>query len=152
MSSKIISHCFINFNIPWPQFTMNKATSQQNACNLWLNFQKANAILLSYLEHYIHLSTSIKMAWSYIGKGGVASMENKMREPRLRWFGHVKRRCADASVTRCERLAAGAKRDRGRPNKNELGEVIRQDMAKPHFTEDITLNRKIWRLRIKVEG
>ena len=31
-------------------------------------------------------------------KIGVASIEEKMRENRLRWFGHVRRRPTDASV------------------------------------------------------
>src|SRR5688572_21388903 len=30
-------------------------------------------------------------------KVGVASIEDKMRERRLRWFGHVQRRCTDIS-------------------------------------------------------
>ncbi|XP_075080155.1 uncharacterized protein LOC142165518 [Nicotiana tabacum] len=38
-------------------------------------------------------------------KVGVASMDNEMRESRLRWFGHVRRRSIDAPVRRCERLA-----------------------------------------------
>ncbi|KAF3662965.1 hypothetical protein FXO37_12228 [Capsicum annuum] len=45
-------------------------------------------------------------------KVGVASAEVKMREARLRWFGHVMRRSTDALVRRCERLARdGFKRD-----------------------------------------
>lgn len=52
----------------------------------------------------------------------------------------------------CERLAARAKQGIGRPNKNKLGKVIRQDITKPQFNEDIFQNRKIWRLWIKVEG
>uniref|UniRef100_A0A1S4D9K8 Reverse transcriptase domain-containing protein n=1 Tax=Nicotiana tabacum TaxID=4097 RepID=A0A1S4D9K8_TOBAC len=36
---------------------------------------------------------------------GVASVEDKMRESRLRWFEHIKRRSIDAPVRRCERLA-----------------------------------------------
>ncbi|KAG5630824.1 hypothetical protein H5410_002541 [Solanum commersonii] len=58
-------------------------------------------------------------------KVGVASVVDKLREARLRWFGHVKRRsCADA----------------------------RQDMAQLHIIEDMTLDRKEWRSRIKVEA
>lgn len=37
------------------------------------------------------------------GKMGVASITDKMREARLRWFGHVKR-SMDTLVSRCERL------------------------------------------------
>ncbi|PHU13925.1 hypothetical protein BC332_15130 [Capsicum chinense] len=47
-------------------------------------------------------------------KVGVTPVECKMREARLRWFGHVKRRGMDAPVRRCERLALdGFKRGRG---------------------------------------
>ncbi|KAF3679548.1 putative pre-mRNA-processing factor 6-like [Capsicum annuum] len=48
----------------------------------------------------------------------VASVEDKMREVRLRWFGHVMRRGTDAPVRRCERLALdGFMPGRGRPKK-----------------------------------
>ncbi|PHU20250.1 hypothetical protein BC332_11401 [Capsicum chinense] len=51
-------------------------------------------------------------------KVGVASVEDKMREGRLRWFGHVMRRGADAPVRTCERLALdGFRRSRDRPKK-----------------------------------
>jgi len=51
----------------------------------------------------------------------VASIEDKMRETRLTWFGHVKRsvdapvrRYVDASVRRCERInIPEGKRGRG---------------------------------------
>ncbi|PHT70422.1 UPF0235 protein, partial [Capsicum annuum] len=65
-----------------------------------------------------------------------------MREARLRWFGHVKRRGMDAPVRRCERLALdGFRRGRGRPKKY-WGEVIRRDMEQLQLTEDMTLDRK----------
>ncbi|XP_070015957.1 uncharacterized protein [Nicotiana sylvestris] len=41
-------------------------------------------------------------------KVGVASVDDKMREARLRWFGHVQRRSIDAPVRRCEQLAVVA--------------------------------------------
>ncbi|WMV29422.1 hypothetical protein MTR67_022807 [Solanum verrucosum] len=51
-------------------------------------------------------------------KVGVASVVDKLREARLRWFGHVKRWCADAPVRRCEGLIVeGTRRGRGRPKK-----------------------------------
>jgi len=34
----------------------------------------------------------------------VAAIGDKMRETRLRWFGHVKRKSVDAPVRRCERI------------------------------------------------
>ncbi|XP_070007638.1 uncharacterized protein [Nicotiana sylvestris] len=74
---------------------------------------------------------------------GVAFMENKMRESRLRWFGYIKRRIIDTPVRRCERLAmAGVRRDRDRPMKY-WGEVIRHDMTRLYLTEDMTLDRNV---------
>ena len=35
----------------------------------------------------------------------VAPIGDKMRETRLRWFGHVKRRGVNAPVRRCERIS-----------------------------------------------
>ncbi|KAG5627914.1 hypothetical protein H5410_013132 [Solanum commersonii] len=55
---------------------------------------------------------------SWKEKVGVASVVDKLREARLRWFGHVKRRGADAPVRRCEELVVeGTRRGRGRPKK-----------------------------------
>ncbi|KAF3666429.1 putative transmembrane protein 56-B-like isoform X3 [Capsicum annuum] len=77
---------------------------------------------------------------------GVVSVEDNMREVRLRWFDHVIRRGADASVRRCERLAMyGFKWGRGRPKKY-WREVIRRDMEQLQLTEDMTLDRKVARI------
>lgn len=46
-----------------------------------------------------------------------------MREAKLRWFEHVKRRCVDSSVRRCERLAiVGLMRGIGRLKKYRRGD------------------------------
>ena len=51
-------------------------------------------------------------------KIGVASIEEKMRENRLRWFGHVRRRPTVAPVWRVECINLGqVKRAQGRLKK-----------------------------------
>ncbi|XP_070003743.1 uncharacterized protein [Nicotiana sylvestris] len=78
-------------------------------------------------------------------KVGVSPMNDKLREARLRWFGHVQRRSPDAPVRRCERLAlVGMRRGRGR-TKKYWREVIRQDMVRLQIIEDMALDRKLWR-------
>ncbi|KAK4379657.1 hypothetical protein RND71_001519 [Anisodus tanguticus] len=82
----------------------------------------------------------------------VASVEDKLWEARLRWFGHVQRRDTDTPVRRCERLAMDwFRRGRGRPKKY-WGEVIRRDMTQVQLTEDMTLDRGLWRTQIRVVG
>ncbi|XP_070031452.1 uncharacterized protein [Nicotiana tomentosiformis] len=83
-------------------------------------------------------------------KKGVTCVVNKMPEARLRWFGHVKRRCANALVRRCERLAmVGPMRGR---SKKYWEEVIKQDMTHLKLTENMTLDKSVWRSRIRVVG
>ena len=80
----------------------------------------------------------------------VALIEEKMRENRLRWFGHVRRRPADAPVRRVEFIKLGqVKRAQGRPKKTWM-EVIRQDIEAKCLNEGILLDRNEWRKLIHV--
>jgi len=73
----------------------------------------------------------------------VAPIEDKLRESRLRWFGHVKRRSVDAPVRRCERInISEGRRGRGRPKKS-LDEVIREDLKVAGLSEDMAQDRKL---------
>jgi len=73
----------------------------------------------------------------------VAPIEDKMRETRLRWFGHVKRKSVDASVRRCEMInIPGGKRGRGRPKKS-LDEVIRKDLRVVGLMNDLAQERRL---------
>ena len=84
------------------------------------------------------------------GKIGVASIEDKMREARLRWFGHIRRRSRSAPVRRCEMIEYPEyRRSRGRPKKS-WSEVIRHDLRTLGLVEDMAQDRKLWRGRIKV--
>jgi len=80
----------------------------------------------------------------------VAPIEEKMRESRLRWFGHVKSRSMAAPVRRCELInLPGGKRGRGRPKKS-LNEVIREDLKVVGLSEDLAQDRKLWRDKIRI--
>ena len=86
-------------------------------------------------------------------KVGFVLIEEKLRETRFRWFGHVKRRDPDAPSRRCEKIVLGAsmrRRDRRRPRKR-WGEVIKQDLAMLLLAEDMALDRRKWRSRIRVD-
>ena len=82
----------------------------------------------------------------------VASVEDKMREVSLHWFGHVMRRGSDALMQRCETLAMDDFRQgRDRPKKY-WREMIRHDMKKLQLTDYITLDKKVCRIQIRIEG
>ena len=64
-------------------------------------------------------------------------IKDKLRETRLRWFSHVKRRNVDAPVRSYNRVNPSAgKRRRGRPKKS-LDEVIREDLKVVRLTDDM---------------
>ena len=80
----------------------------------------------------------------------VAPIEEKMRESRLRWLNHVKRRSMAAPVRKCELIdLPGGKRGRGRPKKS-LDEVIREDLKVVGLTKDLTQDRRLWRNKIRI--
>ena len=73
----------------------------------------------------------------------VAPLEEKMRETRVRWYGHVKRRSVDAPVRRCEAIdLAHCKRGRGR-SKTSWNEVNEGDMKFLGLTEDMAQDRNL---------
>ena len=74
-------------------------------------------------------------------KIGVAIIKEKMRENRLRWFDHVRRKRIDAPVWLVELINLWqVKRAKGRPKKIWM-EVIRQDIEVKGLNEDILLYR-----------
>ena len=77
-------------------------------------------------------------------------IEDKLREIRLRWFDHVKRRSVDAPVRKCERTNIPKdKRGKRRPKKS-LHEVIRAYLKVVGLTDDIAHDRRPWQDRIKI--
>ncbi|KAG2651069.1 hypothetical protein PVAP13_1NG174019 [Panicum virgatum] len=81
---------------------------------------------------------------------GVAPIEEKLTQHRLRWFGHVQRRPAEAPVRNgvLERVD-NVKRGRGRP-KLTWDESVKRDLKDWNICKEIVLDRSVWRLAINV--
>ena len=76
-------------------------------------------------------------------------MGEKLREGRLRWFGHVRRRRSTEPVRRVEGFQVEGKRGRGRPRRT-WEEQIRMDLHALHLSEDMTVDRQSWRRSISI--
>ncbi|KAG2583664.1 hypothetical protein PVAP13_6KG230012 [Panicum virgatum] len=81
---------------------------------------------------------------------GVAPIEEKLTQHRLRWFGHVQRRPPEAPVRNgvLERVD-NVKRGRGRP-KLTWDESVKRDLKDWNISKEIALDRSAWRLTINV--
>ncbi|KAG2605615.1 hypothetical protein PVAP13_4NG086934 [Panicum virgatum] len=81
---------------------------------------------------------------------GVAPIEEKVIQHRLRWFGHVQRRPPEAPVCNgvLERVN-NVKRGRGRP-KQTWDESVKRDLKDWNISKEIALDRSAWRLAINV--
>ena len=80
----------------------------------------------------------------------VAPLEDKMRETRLRWFGHIKKRSVSAPVRKYEVIhLSHCRRGRGCP-KLSWNEVVRSDMKSMELMEDMAQDKNLWRSRIKL--
>ena len=71
----------------------------------------------------------------------------KMREGRLRWYGHVMRRDQEYIGKRVMEMELPGKRKRGRLKRRFL-DVVKEDMGRVGAKEDIE-NRTLWQLLIK---
>ena len=80
----------------------------------------------------------------------MAPIGDKLRENRLRWFGHVSRRPIDAPVRKVEMINInGSRKGRGRPKKS-LKEVIKNDLSSLGLSKEVALDRARWKMKIHV--
>ena len=71
----------------------------------------------------------------------------KMREGRLRWYGHVMRRNQKYVGRKMMEIKLPEKRKRGRPKRRFL-DVVKEDMGEVGAEETNVEDRKIWRMMI----
>ncbi|XP_022020238.1 uncharacterized protein LOC110920331 [Helianthus annuus] len=76
---------------------------------------------------------------------GVASISDKLKDRRLRWFWHVKRRQLIELIRAVETMTVEGRRSRGRP-KLTCDERLRQDLVELHLSEDMVQDRSgdVW--------
>ncbi|XGW19497.1 hypothetical protein V3C99_003389 [Haemonchus contortus] len=73
-----------------------------------------------------------------------APIQLKMREQRLRWFGHVLRRPQSHPIREAMEFEAQGKRPRGAPKKR-WRDVIKKDLAETKVTAEDAVDRMKWR-------
>ena len=85
----------------------------------------------------------------YREKLGVVEIGKKLRDGRLRWFGHVRRRRSTELVRRVEGFQVEGKWGRGRLRRT-WDEQIRLDLQALHLSENMTADRQSWRRSISI--
>lgn len=83
-------------------------------------------------------------------KAGVAPIEEKLVQHQLRWFGHIQRRPAEASVNRGTlKSSENTRRGRGRP-KWTWEEAVKRDLQDWNVPRDSALYTTAWNSAIHV--
>ena len=83
------------------------------------------------------------------GSVGVVSIEDKLAQGRLRWFGHVSRKGRDDVVKKVWRWDREVKLARGRPQQTWDG-VVKKDMKKKGLVEEWVQEQEEWRRVIRI--
>ena len=77
---------------------------------------------------------------------GVLDIKLKMREARLRWFGHVVRREEEEDIRRTMAMEIKGKQRRGRPKKRWI-DCVEKDMEEVKITMEDATDCAVWRRR-----
>ena len=88
------------------------------------------------------------MATQEVARFGVKPVLKVVREGRLRWFGHVKRREEEGLLGEVMELEIPEVRPRGRPKKQWKNNVVK-GFREMNLTEADAMDRDGWRVTIK---
>ena len=79
---------------------------------------------------------------------GVVNIAEKVKEARLRWYGHVFRRSEEVPIRSIMELTIESNRGRGRPKKRWL-DCVKEDLDENRLTSEMTLNKRYWKDRTR---
>ena len=79
------------------------------------------------------------------GTAKIAKLGDKLRNARLRWYGHIKRREEDCVGKRMMEMAVPGIRKRGRPKRRWM-DLVREDMERVGARKGDEIDRVKWRL------
>ena len=82
------------------------------------------------------------------GTAGVEWMSKKLRETRLRWYGHVLKREEGYIGKRIMAMELPGTRRRGRPKRRFI-DALKEDMRVVGVRKEDAMNRNGWRAKIK---
>src|SRR6218665_3108991 len=80
---------------------------------------------------------------------GVACITDKVREARMRWYGHVMRREDGCCIKRIMNAEVYGRRSRGR-QKKRWREKMQEDLKTLKLKKEVADDRNKWRRRIRV--
>ena len=80
---------------------------------------------------------------------GVAPIEEKLVQHRLRWFWHLQRRPPEAPVRKIISRFESTRRGRGRPRLT-WEEAVKKDLKEWNVSKELALDRSAWKLAIHV--
>src|SRR5206468_9923787 len=78
---------------------------------------------------------------------GIESIQDVVRQGRLRWYGHVERKSDEYWVKKCLNLGVDGKVGRGRSRKT-WSECVKRDMKLFGLKVEDTKDRLLWRRKI----
>ena len=82
------------------------------------------------------------------GTAKIAKLGDKLRNARLRWYGHIKRREEGYVGKRMMEMAVPGKRKRGRPRRRWM-DLVREVMERVGAKEGDEVDRVKWRLLLR---
>src|SRR6266536_4933423 len=82
-------------------------------------------------------------------KTGSADVKYKIKESRLRWYGHVMRSGDDSTLKNIMDAEVRGRRSKGRQKKRWI-DLVRQDMKTVGITDKDAQRRSLWRRSIRV--